>query len=87
MGLVANSRDGVVIFVVAVRVPMFAFVEVIVVNVSTPPVKVMEGAEIAEENVVRFGEVVTVINCVLVLASVTDPEKSTPFNVNVVNDP
>ena len=69
VGLVVNSKEGVVIFVVAVTVPILALVEVNVVSVKTPPVKVKDGAETVDENVVRLGDVVVVINCVFVLTS------------------
>ena len=70
--------------VMLVIVPVVAFR---VVRVNTPPVSVIEGAVMPEENVVVSGEVDELINCVLSTTPVTDVEKSTPFKVRVVNEP
>jgi len=75
--IVPDDVTFVIVPVVALRV----------VNVKTPPVRVIEGAVIAEENVVVSGEVDVLINCVFASLLIIDVEISVPFSVSVVNDP
>lgn len=70
--------------VMLVRTPVVALR---VVRVKTPPVKVMEGAVIAEEKVVVSGELEVLINFVFESFPIMVVETSVPFNVSVVNDP